>query len=187
MTRQSELAHQLRGMIVRGVVSTSNDGGETQTVDVEIAAGHKLTGVEVLQASGVSSRAKDGGLVVLLAVGGDGGDMVALPVADPSGRMGGLEPGEVALYDPASGARVHIKADGSIHVLSATSVTCDVQGNTLEVQPGFVRGRMADGSRFAAAEGLAKIVGGGSHVVVQGGAVIVSTPPVIGPDPSPDI
>lgn len=207
----SELALQMRGMVSRGVVRTTKDEAETQTVDVSLYAGHDLTDVEVLYPTGFASRAEDNGLVVVLAIGGDGGDRVALPIASPGNRLGNLEPGEVALYSPVDGSRVHIKADGSMEIIatgsvkvnsagpvdvstpapvtitSGGSITCTYAGGTVDMQAGFVRGRMSDGSRFAAGTGWAKIAAGGHHVAVSKGGITVSVPPVIGPDPAPDI
>jgi phage baseplate assembly protein V len=133
-----ETANALRGQAVRGVVAASNDGGMVQSVDVETHEGVVRSGVEVLQQYGVTSRAPAGGLVVLLALGGDEGDQVALPVASPSDRMGGLADGEVALHD-AGGNRVHLKAGGTVEIQGATAVFVKVGGTEFEVTAGGVR------------------------------------------------
>jgi phage gp45-like len=114
---------QLRGAVVRGAVVGSSDAGQAQTVDVETHEGVLRAGVEVLQPFGVASRAPGGpgAMVLLLAVGGDQGDMVALPVACPSLRFGALGPGEAVLYD-AEGNRVHLRAGGIVEVQAATKI-----------------------------------------------------------------
>ena len=132
-----ETAAALRGQAVRGAVTAVHDGGLAQTVDAETHEGVLRTRVEVVQQYGVTSHAPAGGLDVLLALGGDEGDQVALPVACPSGRMGGLAPGEVALHD-AAGNRVHIKAGGVIEMLGATSLLLKVGGTELLVTAGGV-------------------------------------------------
>ncbi|MBW6402088.1 phage baseplate assembly protein V [Roseomonas sp. HJA6] len=133
-----ETAAALRGQAVRGVVTAIRDGGPAQTVDVETHEGVMRSGIEVLQQYGVTSRAPDGAIVVLLALGGDQGDQVALPVACPSGRMAGLAPGEVALHDDA-GNRVHLKAGGVLEIRCATSLLAVVGGTEFEVTAGGVR------------------------------------------------
>lgn len=133
-----ETAAALRGQAVRGVVAAIRDDGLTQAVDVETHEGVVRSRVEVLQQYGVTSHAPAGGLVVLLALGGDEGDQVALPVACPSARMGGLAAGEVALHD-AAGNRVHIKSGGVIEIRGATSLLMVVGGTEMEVTPGGVR------------------------------------------------
>ena len=82
-----ETAYLIRSIVSRGVVGKSDDSQETQTVDVAQWAGVERTAVEVLQPFGVASRAPENGLVLLLAVGGDQGDLVALPWPEPGLRL----------------------------------------------------------------------------------------------------
>lgn len=114
---------QLRGAVVRGVVVANNDSGQAQTVDVETHEGVLRSAVEVMQTFGLASRPPDGSgaLVLVLALGGDQGDLVALPVAVPSLRFGDLAPGEMAIYD-ADGNRVHLRAGGIAEVQAATKI-----------------------------------------------------------------
>ena len=133
-----ETAAALRGQAVRGLVTAIRDDGLVQVVDVETHEGVVRSGVEVLQQYGVTSRAPAGAIVVLVALGGDQGDVVALPVACPSARMGGLADGEVALHD-AAGNRVHVKAGGVIEIRAATHVLAVVGGTEFEVSAGGVR------------------------------------------------
>ncbi|WP_051356900.1 phage baseplate assembly protein [Azorhizobium doebereinerae] len=178
-----ETAHQIRGLIVRGVVSATNDNAESQTADMTLFAGHDRAKVEVLQPFGIASRPPEkGGVCIVLAVGGDQGDLVALPVGAPSMRLGNLAEGEVALYT-LDGSRVHIKADGSILAVSSKAVTCEVKGNRLEVTPDYVRGRMTDGSRFAAGQGWAKLSAGGHFIAASGAGVTCSIIPVVDSEP----
>ncbi|MBR0643982.1 phage baseplate assembly protein V [Plastoroseomonas hellenica] len=116
-----ETAAELRGQSMRGVVNTVTDTGIVQQIEVQTHEGRTLTGVEVLQQYGIASHAPEGGLVVLLSLGGDQGDQVALPVANPSFRFGGLAAGETVLYD-AAGNRVHIKAGGVVEVHAASQI-----------------------------------------------------------------
>lgn len=117
---EEDLWMALRGLVARGLVRVVNDGGAVQTVDVATHAGIERSGIEVLMPFGLAARPL-AGLTVLLAVGGDQGDMVALPVADPAQRFGGLAAGETVLYD-AGGNRVALRAGGIVEVLAATKV-----------------------------------------------------------------
>lgn len=126
----AEDAALLRSQAVRGVVYGSNDVGGSQTIDAETHEGVTRSAVEVLQPYGLASRPAAGGLVVLIAIGGDPTDLVALPPA--GGARYGVEEGEVALYtDEAS--RVHLRGGGLIEVGAATSVTVTVGGTIFRV------------------------------------------------------
>jgi phage baseplate assembly protein V len=116
-------AMRLRGAVVRGAIVTVDDQAQAQTVSAETHEGALRTGVEVMQTFGVASRppAGPGGVVLLLAVGGDQGDLVALPPSCTSVRFGRLEPGETVIYD-ADGNRVHLRAGGIVEVHAATRI-----------------------------------------------------------------
>lgn len=104
--------------IVRGI----DDAGLVQRVTVETTEGYVYDRVEVMQPAGFASvPASDGAIVLLLAVGGDPANWRALPVNNPSRRMGGLGPGETVLYG-ADGSRVAILAGGTVDVQAATHV-----------------------------------------------------------------
>lgn len=116
-----DMASALRGQAVRALVLRIADDGETQVVDVQTHEGVVRGAIEVAQPYGLAAVPLAGALTVVIGLGGDQGDMVALPVANPSDRLGGLAAGEVALYD-AAGNRVHIRAGGVIEVRAATRV-----------------------------------------------------------------
>jgi phage gp45-like len=115
-----------------------DDGGAAQRLDIETHEGVVRSGVEVLQPYGLASAPAAGGLTVVLALGGDQGDLVALPMAQPAARMGGLGPGQVALYDD-TGTRVGLTADGKLGVLAAAEVTVTVGGTVFKVTPAGVQ------------------------------------------------
>jgi phage baseplate assembly protein V len=119
--------------VLRAIVHRVSDAGETQVVDVEAHEGMLRSAVEVLQTYGLASAPPDaaGALAVVLAIGGDQGDLVVLPLSAPHVRFGALAPGEVALYD-ARGNRVHLKADGTIEVRAATKVV--VQAPLVQIE-----------------------------------------------------
>ncbi|WP_431281667.1 phage baseplate assembly protein domain-containing protein [Humitalea sp. 24SJ18S-53] len=114
-------AGAVRGAAVRGAVVAVHDAGGVQTVDVETHDGILRTGIEVLQPFGVAGQAPAGGYVLLIAIGGDQGDMLALPVAHPGARMGGFAAGQAALYD-AMGNRVACLNNGVIEIHASVRV-----------------------------------------------------------------
>lgn len=132
----AEDAALLRGQVVRGVVHGLDDAGGQQRAVVETHEGVVRSGVEVALPYGLASRPAPGGLTILLAVGGDQGDLVALPVASGA-RLGNLGPGEVALYTD-EGTRVHLAAGGQLRIAAATEVKVTVGGTVLRVTPSGV-------------------------------------------------
>lgn len=182
-----ELSYQLRGLITRATVGTIDDTGQMQTVDVSGRAGAALTGVEVVQPFGFSSVPEDGAMVIVLAVGGDQGDPVALPVSAPGARMGKLAAGEAVMYG-RDGSRVHIKADGTIDVLSSKAVHVAIPDKAeLDIAEDYVRGRMQSGERFACGAGFAKLVAGGHFIAATPEGPKASAAVTIGAEPEPSV
>lgn len=126
----AEDAASLRGQVVRGVVHSVEDATGNQVLVVETHEGVIRSDVPVLQPYGLASRPAPGGLTVLLAIGGDQGDMVALP--STGGARLGVEPGEAALYTD-EGTRVHLRGGGLVEVAAATQVDVMVGGTLLRV------------------------------------------------------
>jgi phage gp45-like len=106
---------------LRGVVLAVNDSGAVQTVDVETHPGVVRSQVPVLAPYGFSAGPAAGSVVILLPMGGDAGDLVAMPASLPGGRQGSGAAGEVALAD-AQGNRVIIRAGGIVEVHAATTI-----------------------------------------------------------------
>ncbi|MDU7520207.1 MAG: phage baseplate assembly protein [Roseomonas mucosa] len=130
-----ETAMALRGVAVRGMVSGFDDTGAMQTVDGETHEGVARGTIEVHQPFGFASLPPDGAFTIFFALGGDQGDMVALPPMHPDYRFGGLEPGESVLYDD-EGNRVHIRRGGIIEIVSARKVRILTQGVEIEAPLG---------------------------------------------------
>ena len=126
-----ELEGRLRGLVRRAKPRGISDAGAAQTASVTVLNSEARSGVEILQPYGMGSVPPPGSVMVVLAVGGDQGDLVGLPVAAPSARMGGLKPGESVLYG-SSGQRVLCRAVGSVEVLSASKVY--LSGETTEIE-----------------------------------------------------
>ncbi len=122
----------LRGLVARGIVRRVDDSGETQVADAETHEGVLRSSVEVLQAFGVASAPPaEGATMLLLAVGGDQGDMVALPIACPGARFGNLAAGETVVYD-AAGNRLHFRNGGLVELKVAAKVL--VQTKRVEIE-----------------------------------------------------
>ncbi|MFC3074697.1 phage baseplate assembly protein [Shinella pollutisoli] len=131
-----ETADALRGIARRVTIKKINDDGEMQTASVEVADGIVREDVEVLQAFGqVSHAPEDGGLAIALSLGGDQGDMVILPIGNPSTRTGKTDPGTVGIAN-AKGDRVVVLPGGGIEVVAAGSITFKAGGCTLTMSGG---------------------------------------------------
>ncbi|MBB2715638.1 hypothetical protein EFR00_24885 [Rhizobium sophoriradicis] len=129
----NETAGKMRGMIRRATLKNIKDNGQTQTASVEVADGVWRDDVEILQPYGFASHVpEDGALAVVLAVGSDEGDLVVLPVANPSKRLGKLSEGDVGLYGQ-HGDRVTISDGGTIELQAGESISVKVGGVTFVV------------------------------------------------------
>lgn len=130
-----EIVDKIRGMARRVTVKDIKDDGETQTASIEVADGVWRTDVEILQPYGISSTApEDGAVAIALAVGGDEGDIVLLPIANPSNRMGGLGKGDVGIYTKG-GDRIIGRASGGIEIVAASSISLKVGDVSFMVRP----------------------------------------------------
>ena len=133
-----ETASKVRGIARRVVLKNINDDGETQTASVEVAPGMWRDKVEIMQPYGLATSApEDGALAVAVAIGGNEDDIVLLPVGNPSARMGGLKPGETALYNQ-HGDGILVGADGTVSIQAGASIVLKVGGVTVTVSPGGV-------------------------------------------------
>lgn len=112
----------IRGIVASGVVLSVDDSGQAQTAVVQTADGAIRGDVEVLQPFGLASTPPAAGSIcVLLAVGADPANLVALPLGCPSARFGGQLPGEAALY-ASDGTRVRVRQGGTIDIWGGTQV-----------------------------------------------------------------
>ncbi len=113
----------IRGIVSVGVIQSVDDTGQAQTVNVKTVGGRLRTNIEVQQIFGLASRPPvNGGLCVILAVGADHGNLVALPLSAPAMRFGNQAPGEATLY-ALDGTRVAVRAGGQVEIWGGTSVT----------------------------------------------------------------
>lgn len=127
----SEIVNKVRGLIRRVTVKDIKDDGQMQMASAEVAEGVWRHDLEIMQPYGFLSVPDDDGAVgVALAIGGDEGDMVLLPLANPSQRMGGLGKGDIGLSNKF-GDRIIIKASGGIDAQAASSITFKVGSVTM--------------------------------------------------------
>lgn len=129
----SEIFNKLRGMVRRVTVKNINDTGQMQTASAEVAEGIFRDDLEIMLPYGFVSMPDDDGAVgIAVAVGGDEGDMVLLPLSNPSQRMGGLSKGDVGLAN-RFGDRVIVGANGGITLQASASITLKVDGVSLTI------------------------------------------------------
>ena len=130
---EKDVADKVRGMVRRATIKNLKDDGETQTASVEVADGVWRDDIEIMQPYGMAGHPpEDGALVLLLAVGGDEGDLVAMPASNPSKRMGKLSPGDAGIYNE-SGDRIILTKAGVIEVAAGVSVHVVVGGTSFTV------------------------------------------------------
>lgn len=135
---ERDLTNKLRGMVRRVTLKNVRDDGEMQTASVEVADGIWRDDIEVMQPYGFASHVPtDGALALVLAVGGDEGDLVVMPIGNPSRRMGGLKSGEVGLYNE-HGDRAVMTAGGELQIKTGASVTIQTDAGV------FVRGKVVE-------------------------------------------
>ena len=136
MSILDETVGDLRAGVMRGLVLAVDDTGQMQRVDVQTHDGAVRAGIEVYQPFGSSAAPiAVGSVALLLAVGADVGDLVALPLLTPAGRFGGLAPGECVVYG-ADGSRVAIRQGGTIEVLAGETVLISAPGVTIQAPNG---------------------------------------------------
>lgn len=125
-----ELYGKLRGMVRRVTVKNIKDDGQMQTASAEVAEGIYRDDLEIMQPYGLLSVPDDDGAVgIALAIGGDEGDMVLLPLGNPSQRMGGLNKGDVGLANKF-GDRIICRANGTIEVQASNALESKIGGCT---------------------------------------------------------
>lgn len=124
-----DTADRIRGMIRRVPLKNVRDDQETQRGSVEVAEGIWRDDVEILQPQGFAGMpTEDGAVAIAIAIGGDEGDLVVLPVSNPSKRMGGLKPGDVGMNTP-SGDKFVLGADGNAKLHVGGSVLVEATGS----------------------------------------------------------
>jgi phage gp45-like len=149
-----------------GLVDAVYDDGVQQTVDVTMHGGMVRTQVPVYQITGLATVPAVGGVVLLLEMGGDPANMVALPPMS-AWRFGGLAAGESVLYG-ADGTRVACRADGTLQILATAKIEMVAPAGTMMTGNLTVSGNVA---AMGAASGVIT-TGSGQTVTVQDGIIV---------------
>lgn len=110
----ADLRTRLRGMVLRGVVKTLEDGAGLQLVQLELRAGEIVPDLEVLTPHGFTSRPPSGSEAIALCVNGNPNNRVALIVNRNTRLKDELDDGEAALHIGVAGQVVHLKANGDV-------------------------------------------------------------------------
>ena len=128
---EKDTADRIRSMIRRVRIKNIDDGNETQRASAEVAENVWRDSVEILQPDGFAGVSdEDGAIGIMIALGGDEGDAVLLPVSNPSKRMGGLSKGDRGLYTQ-HGDKFILKADGTAVLQLAAGFSIEAQSVTI--------------------------------------------------------
>ncbi len=128
-----ETADTMRGMARRAVAKNINDGGQMQTASFEVAPGVWRENIEIAQPYGFAGHVdEDGSEFLLIAVGGDQGDLIALPLGNPSQRMGNLPAKQIGLYNNG-GDKIMLTPGGTIEIAAGTALNVKVGGVTFNI------------------------------------------------------
>lgn len=115
------LRARCRNLVRRAVLDVIDNGPGMATASLAITDDDDVAdGVELLNPIGISSRPGQGAEAIVLAIGANASNRVAIPIARGKRLTGDdIDEGEVALYIGAAGQVVHLKADGSVVVRAA--------------------------------------------------------------------
>lgn len=135
------LRAKINGMVARAVVRAVRDSSALQELKLEVLAGERVERAERFQQYGMSSVPFPGAECVVVFAQGNRDHPLVVAVDDRADRPTGLAAGEVMVY-ARGGARVHLKADGSLRLtsplrieLEAPEVTAEAT-TTLELKSG---------------------------------------------------
>lgn len=148
---------RVRGLVRRAVIDVLDNGPGLATASMALTDDDTdvADGVEIITPIGVSSRPGKGTQAIVLAVGGNAGHRVAIPVIRGQRLTGDdIDEGEVALYVGAAGQVVHLKADGSV-VVRAADVGEGEGGSIVLKANGDVVATAADGAGVYLGDGAA--------------------------------
>lgn len=116
------LRARCRGVVRRGQLNVLDNGPSLATASVAITDDDTdvADGVEILNPIGISFRPAKGTELLVLAVGANASNRVAIPFTRGQRLTGDdIDEGELALHIGAAGQVVHLKADGSVIVRGA--------------------------------------------------------------------
>jgi len=116
------IKRRVRLMIGRAVLSTINDAGGIQIVQVKLLAGETRDNVERMQNYGYNSVPLPGAEGIMASVSGNRDHGVIIVMDDGRYRMRNLQPGEVAMYShldqESHRHHIYLDKDGGITVMA---------------------------------------------------------------------
>ena len=161
------LKRAIQALAGRGRVTTSDDSGNAQLLQVKLGALELRDNTPRLAEFGFTSRPPVGADAVLVFIGGDRSNGVVIATGDQKSRPRDLEEGETKVYD-LFGKFIHFTKDGGIiieannspvTVNNATTVTITAAAKVRMVTPllevtGDIKagGNVSDGKRSMAGD-----------------------------------
>lgn len=138
-------------MLARATISAIKDGGDLQTLQLDILSDETQDDVARVQEYGFTSNPLPGAEAVVAFLGGSRDHGVVIAVDDRRYRLKSLAPGEVAIYTD-EGDKIHLKRNRTIEVLTQTlkiTASVKVEITTPEL---LVTGDISSGGTITAAD-----------------------------------
>lgn len=108
-----DLFRRMQTFVVRGTISSVDDGPKMQEVGLDLEDGMRATKVEQWHHYGLSYHPKKDSEVLAVSLGGNRDHMVVIATADRRYRLKDLAEGEIAIHDD-QGQKVHFTRDGIV-------------------------------------------------------------------------
>jgi phage baseplate assembly protein V len=115
------LRARISSMVLRGVVRTVNDGAKLQEMKIGTLGNSEHRRAERFQPFGLTGVPPVGAEAVVVYPQGNSDHPLVIACEDRASRPTGLSEGEVLLYS-TGGARLYLKADGSLRITSQDEV-----------------------------------------------------------------
>ncbi|MET3132230.1 phage baseplate assembly protein V [Oxalobacteraceae bacterium GrIS 1.11] len=130
-------------LIGRGRVTTGDDSGNVQMLQVKLNEGHVRDGTPRLAEFGFTSMPPNGSDVMLLFIAGDRSNGVIVATGHQASRMKNLKAGEVAIYDD-QGQSIHLTRAGIvIHGAGLPVTITGTSGITLDTPVVHMTGKLS--------------------------------------------
>ena len=179
------LKRRILNMIARAVLSTIQDDGDIQTVQISLLADEVKSLVQRIQNYGLSAHPLPGAQAVVAFLNGNRDQGAVVACDDGRHRPKNLAEGEVYLYTdldsaaPATGQHIHFKRDKITEIVSGTrkitldedtgKITIDNGGQTLEL----------DGTDLTITTTGTVTIGGATEVNLQTGDAAAWLPNIL--------
>ncbi len=171
------LENRLLNMIGRGDLKELDDGQGLQVLTLSGMPGEELRDVERVQNYGFTGVPSKGHAVMVFPQG-DRNHAIVIALDDVEGRLTGLSPDDVAMYDVRGTTikfteeGVEVDTDESVRITAAKTIKIETIAS-VDIQAGGAATVKAGGSATVEAGGSAELKAGGS-VDVEGESVTVT-------------